>query len=150
MERRMCSSEVTVEISLVSRSGYTPWWDGVHKEDSRKWSKYPELRPFLMALTDLDFRHKFVIDNPETPPYGPMFTNFGLLATFQLGAASKGDKSCPICGMIFNTRRRLYQRRQYKKECYISNLKENFNLATVCIRSPKRICQITNLWKKIV
>ena len=34
-------------------------------------------RPFLMA--DLDFRHKFVIDNPETPPYGPMFTNFGLL-----------------------------------------------------------------------
>ena len=24
-----------------------------------------------MALTDLDFRHKFVIDNPETPPYGP-------------------------------------------------------------------------------
>ena len=39
-----------------------------------------------MALTDLDFRHKFVIDNPETPPYGPMFTNFGLLATFQLGA----------------------------------------------------------------
>ena len=22
-----------------------------------------ELRPFLMALTDLDFRHKFVIDN---------------------------------------------------------------------------------------
>ena len=37
------------------------------------------VRPFLMALTDLDFRHKFVIDNPETPPYGPMFTNFGLL-----------------------------------------------------------------------
>ena len=32
-----------------------------------------------MALTDLDFRHKFVIDNPETPPYGPIFTNFGLL-----------------------------------------------------------------------
>ena len=37
------------------------------------------LRPFLMALTDLDFRHKFVIDNPEISPYGPMFTNFGLL-----------------------------------------------------------------------
>ena len=39
----------------------------------------PRFRPFLMALTDLDFRLKFVIDNPETPPYGPMFTNFGLL-----------------------------------------------------------------------
>ena len=38
-----------------------------------------QLRLFLMALTDLDFRHKFVIDNPETPPYGPMFTSFGLL-----------------------------------------------------------------------
>ena len=36
------------------------------------------LRPFLTALTDLDFLHKFVIDNPETPPYAPMFTNFGL------------------------------------------------------------------------
>ena len=39
----------------------------------------PFLRPFLMALTDLDFRHKFVIDNPEISPYGPMFTNFGFL-----------------------------------------------------------------------
>ena len=29
-----------------------------------------------MALKDLDFRHKFVIDNPETPPYGPMLTNY--------------------------------------------------------------------------
>ena len=38
-----------------------------------------DLRPFLMSLKDLDFRHKFVIDNPETPLYGPMFTNFGLL-----------------------------------------------------------------------
>ena len=27
----------------------------------------------------LDFRHKFVIDNPGRPPYGLMFTNFGLL-----------------------------------------------------------------------
>ena len=50
------------------------------RESGKKLSSLnPEFRPFLMALTDLDFRHKFVIDNPETPPYGPMFTNFGLL-----------------------------------------------------------------------
>ena len=48
-------------------------------DDDAGSAKRPQkLRPFLMALTDLDFRHKFVIDNPEIPPYGPMFTNFGL------------------------------------------------------------------------
>ena len=37
-----------------------------------------------------------------------------------------------------------FQKKQHLK------FEKNFNLTTVSIRSPKRICQITNLCKKIV